>query len=312
MLDVLTITLNPAIDQTVNIDNFEVNKVNRITNIQNDPGGKGINVAAYIAATKLKVGATGFLGNKNASLFKNLFDDLNIEDKFIYLEEETRTNVKVVDKSKNTVTDLNQAGFNITIENKNDLEKLLFTKKLATWYVFSGSLPLGLSNDIYKQWIEKAHDIGVKVALDASGEALKVALDANPDLIKPNINELSYLYDRKLIQLEDILKETDKLIKNGIKKICISMGEKGAILTDDKESYHAVARNVNVITTVGAGDAMLSGLIVADIKNLNLKKSLELSTAYSMSAVETIGPYLPSEEKLIEYSKNIEFGNYYS
>ncbi|WP_321312505.1 1-phosphofructokinase [Halarcobacter sp.] len=306
MLDVLTITLNPAIDQTANIDNFQIDKVNRVSNFQNDPGGKGINVAAYLAVSKLKVGATGFLGVDNPSLFKKLFRDLEIEDKFIYVSGSTRTNVKVVDESNQTVTDINQSGFEIDINRLEKLEKVLFTSKQASWYVFSGSLPSGLGSDIYKRWIEKAHELGIKVALDASFEALKEAISTKPDLIKPNHHELMELVNKELSSIEEYIFEAKELVKKGIELVCISLGKDGALLINKDEVYYSKGKNVKVKTTVGAGDAMLSGLVLGQIKELSLEESLKKGTAFSMNAVETVGPYLSNKEKIKSYYDDIK------
>lgn len=305
MLDVLTITLNPAIDQTVYIDDFAVDKVNRISKIQNDAGGKGINVASYLASSDLKVGVTGFLGANNMGIFEELFEKLFIENRFVFLNSETRTNVKVVDSKNKTVTDINQSGFHISDEKLKELEELLFSKKEANWYVFSGSLPNGLSKDIYKRWIIKAHELGIKVALDASGESFTEALSANPEIIKPNNHELASFVSQSLDTKNDIVFHAKKLLDDGIQIVCVSMGENGALILKENEIFHAMPSAVEVKTTVGAGDAMLSGLILSQIKNFDTKKSIKLATAYSMSSVETVGPYLSSKEDIKNYFDNV-------
>lgn len=307
MLDVLTITLNPAIDQTVYIDDFGVDKVNRVKTLQNDAGGKGVNVASYLASSQLNVGVTGFLGSKNSKVFEELFSKLDIDNRFVYLEDETRVNVKIVDKKNSTVTDVNQAGFEISLENLEKLEKLLFTKKEANWYAFSGSLPKGLSNDIYKKWIKKSHELGIKVALDASNEALISAVEAKPDLIKPNHYELAQLMKtNKVYEIDEVLQVSSKLIKDGIETVCVSMGEDGALIINKDEAYHAVALKAEVNTTVGAGDALLSGLIFSIIKEKSLKESIKIATTYSLSALKTVGAYLSNKEELEKLSNDVK------
>lgn len=307
MLDILTITLNPAIDQTVYIDSFQVDKVNRIKSVQNDAGGKGVNVASYLSSSNLKVGATGFLGEKNSLVFEELFSGLNIENSFVYLSEDTRTNIKVVDLEENSVTDLNQAGFEISEENLLKLEEELFSSKKANWYVFSGSLPKGVSSDIYEKWIEKCKDLDIKVALDASGEALEKALKAKPNLIKPNNFELSELPScKQLLEIDDIINCGKKLVGDGIDTVCISLGKDGSIIVNKDECFHALASNAEVKTTVGAGDALLSGLILGEIEELCLDKSIKRATAYSLSALKTVGPYLSSKKELEKLSNDVK------
>jgi len=307
MLDVLTVTLNPAIDQTVNINNFKIDNVNRVEKLQNSAAGKGVNVASYLASSNLKVGATGFLGSKNCEIFEEFFKKQNIENRFIYLDTQTRVNVKIVDPKNKTVTDVNQAGFEINDENLNKLEKILFSKKEASWYVFSGSLPKGIESNIYEKWINKAHDLGIKVAFDASGDALINGIKAKPNLIKPNNHELSQLLSKNIsCDIKEILPIAKNLIKDGIDTVCISMGEKGSLIVNEKEAFHAVALKAEVNTTVGAGDALLSGLVYSKINELSLEESIKLASTYSLNALKTIGAYLSSKEELKKLSNDLD------
>ncbi len=307
MLDVLTVTLNPAIDQTVNINNFKIDSVNRVEKLQNSAAGKGVNVASYLASSNLKVGATGFLGSKNCEIFEEFFKKQNIENRFIYLDTQTRVNVKIVDPKNKTVTDVNQAGFEINDENLDKLEKILFSKKEASWYVFSGSLPKGIESNIYEKWINKAHDLGIKVAFDASGDALINGVKAKPNLIKPNNHELSQLLSKNIsCEIKEILPIAKDLINDGIETICVSMGEKGSLIVNEKEAFHAVALKAEVNTTVGAGDALLSGLVYSKINELSLEESIKLASTYSLNALKTIGAYLSSKEELKKLSNDLD------
>jgi 1-phosphofructokinase len=307
MLDVLTVTLNPAIDQTVNINNFKIDSVNRVEKLQNSAAGKGVNVASYLASSDLKVGATGFLGSKNCEIFEEFFKKQNIENRFIYLDTQTRVNVKIVDPKNKTVTDVNQMGFEIDEENLIKLEKKLFSKKEASWYVFSGSLPKGIDNNIYEKWIKKAHDLGVKVAFDASGEALICGIKAKPELIKPNNHELSQLLSKNIsCDIKEILPIAKDLINDGIETVCVSMGEKGSLIVNKKEAFHAIALKAEVSTTVGAGDALLSGLVYSKINELSLEESIKLASTYSLNALKTIGAYLSSKEELKKLSNDLD------
>ncbi len=307
MLDVLTVTLNPAIDQTVNINNFKIDSVNRVEKLQNSAAGKGVNVASYLASSNLKVGATGFLGSKNCEIFEEFFKKQNIENRFIYLDTQTRVNVKIVDPKNKTVTDVNQAGFEINDENLDKLEKILFSKKEASWYVFSGSLPKGIESNIYEKWINKAHELGIKVAFDASGDALINGIKAKPNLIKPNNHELSQLLSKNIsCEIKEILPIAKDLINDGIETVCVSMGEKGSLIVNEKEAFHAVTLKAEVNTTVGAGDALLSGLVYSKINELSLEESIKLASTYSLNALKTIGAYLSSKEELKKLSNDLD------
>lgn len=305
MLDIAAISLNPAIDETIFVDNFQLDSVNRSKKSIIDVGGKGINVASFLNSSKLKVASYGFLGKENSSIFDMFLNKHNILNENIKIEGKTRVNLKIVDEINSITTDINQEGFYVEEKDLKELEEKLFSKKIANWYVFSGSLPLGVPEDIYKSWIEKAKKLGAKTALDSSKNSFKKALEAKPNLIKPNIDELGQIYNKKFENIKEVLEQIKKLSKEGIETICVSLGDKGALLLKDNSSFLAEAKKIKIVSTVGAGDAMLSGLIVADINNLSTIESIKLASAYSVSALQTIGPYLQDMNIIKLYAKNI-------
>lgn len=237
MLDIAAISLNPAIDETIFVDNFQLDSVNRSKKSIIDVGGKGINVASFLNSSKLKVASYGFLGKENSSIFDMFLNKHNILNENIKIEGKTRVNLKIVDEITSITTDINQEGFYVEEKDLKELEEKLFSKKIANWYVFSGSLPLGVPEDIYKSWIEKAKKLGAKTALDSSKNSFKKALEAKPNLIKPNIDELGQIYNKKFENIKEVLEQIKKLSKEGIETICVSLGDKGALLLKDNSLF---------------------------------------------------------------------------
>ena len=148
--DVVTVTANPAVDQTVWIPGFRAGEVNRVRRQEVTAGGKGVNVAAFLAAFGIETLATGFLGTSNAGLFEDFLAGRGIEERFVRVHGTTRTGVKIVDEEAGTTTDINFPGFDLPGERVTDLETLVTTvTRPDGWIVLSGSLPPGAPADLY-------------------------------------------------------------------------------------------------------------------------------------------------------------------
>jgi 1-phosphofructokinase len=303
---IATVSLNPAIDQTAFVPRFTAGAVNRVAREQSDAGGKGVNVAAFLAQSGKTVAATGLLGRDNITLFERLFADKGIADRFVRLSGSTRVNVKIVDELQGSVTDVNFPGLR---SGPRDLAALVNAvdalAETAEWFVLSGSVPLGVPIDIYATLIDRLKRHGRAVLLDASGPPLRAAIDAVPDVIKPNLNELEELLGRRLEDDAAILAAARSLIERGIRTVAVSMGERGAIFVEAAAAVLAVPPKIVVKTTVGAGDAMVAGLIAAKLEGLDLSESARRATAYAAGALGRIGPQLPPPEILRSLARGV-------
>ena len=187
---IVTVTMNPAIDKTIDVEHLERGGLNRIQHVELDAGGKGINVSKTIHELGGKSVVTGFVAGNTGKIIQNVMKEWNIESDFIEVAGETRTNTKVFEKT-GELTELNEPGPVIGEDNlKALLEKLEGYAKEDTLFVLAGSVPQGVEKDIYKRIIEMVHKKGAKVLLDADGELFTQALAAGPDIIKPNRVEL--------------------------------------------------------------------------------------------------------------------------
>ncbi|MBE9109178.1 1-phosphofructokinase [Nodosilinea sp. LEGE 07298] len=291
---IATVTLNPAIDQTVSIPNFQANVVNRVDWKQDDAGGKGVNVASFLAEAGHKVSVSGFLGRENNTLFKTLFHQKGIEDHFVYLPGETRINIKIVDDAQGQVTDINYPGQSPTHQDVDGLKNVVRALVgSCDWFIFSGSVPAGLSNDIYDELIGPLKAQGKTVILDTSGDALRFGLPAKPDLIKPNQAELEEVLNTRLSSHAEIVAAARELIASGIPYVVVSMGADGALFIDRTQAFHAQPPAVEIKSTVGAGDAMVAGTVAGLVNGQSLRDCAALGTAFSMGALGQIGPRLP-------------------
>lgn len=293
---ILTVTLNPAIDYTIEVEQFKIDIVNRAEAGRRDPGGKGINVATALNHCGLEADVTGFLGKENRKIFHDHFKKNKIRDRFIYIDGKTREGIKVVDSYNKNTTDINFPGFLLT---KEDIDKFIdhFTIIVPeyNYVVLSGSLPIGVSKDIYVQLGKIAKDSGVFVVLDTSGVALKKGVESRViDLIKPNFEELSAIYP-ELKNTDDIKESTDKLCRgllNKVGSIALSLGEEGSCLYTKNGTLNASAPAIRVKSSVGAGDTFLAGYLYGLVKGFSEKAALINAGSWAASKLTIFGPGL--------------------
>ena len=283
-VDTVTITLNPAIDQTVNISNFTTGAVNRVESVRSNPGGKGVNVASALADYGLRIGVTGFLGRENSATFEVLFEDKRIEDRFIMIPGQTRVGIKVVDPIRRQTTDINFPGAPPSAADLISLSDTLDTFD-ARFYVLAGSVPPGVDLGIYRQLIMALKGKAGRIVLDASDEPFRLALNAKPNVIKPNIHELEGLIGKRLPDSTAVIGAARELIGRGIELVVVSMGREGACFVTEVEAVIAVPPDVEVHSTVGAGDAMVAGIIASLSRGLPLAECARLATAFSVHAL---------------------------
>lgn len=286
--DIVTVTLNPAIDRTVTIPNFTAGVVNRVETVRSNPGGKGVNVASSLADAGHRVAVTGFLGRENTASFEALFAEKKIADQFIRIAGQTRVGIKVVDPVLNQTTDINFPG---PAASPADIEALAqqIAALDADCFVLAGSLPPGVAPTIYRDLVTALRFRGKRVVLDASGEPLRLALKAKPHLFKPNIHELGELLGETISGEQAVIAAARKLIATGIEQVVVSMGRDGACFVTANEVLIARPPDVEVRSTVGAGDAMVAGIVSAQARRLTLAETARIATAFSVRAITCTG-----------------------
>jgi 1-phosphofructokinase len=291
--DVVTVTANPAVDQTVWIPGFRAGEVNRVRRQDVAPGGKGVNVAAFLSAFGIPTLATGFLGTSNAGLFEDFLAERGIEERFVPVPGTTRTGVKIVDDDAGTTTDINFPGFEVSGDRVAELEATVASLGLPdSWIVLSGSLPPGAPVDLYARLAATARELGMRVAVDTSGPPLSEAVQSTPDLIKPNREELEELAGRTLPDREALAGAATQRVDAGVAMVVVSLGREGALFVRAGEVVFAAAPSVPVASTVGAGDAMVAGAITAMLRDLPLEDVAALATGAAATKIGRVGPHL--------------------
>ncbi|HVB74032.1 MAG TPA: 1-phosphofructokinase [Ktedonobacteraceae bacterium] len=310
-MKIATVTLNPAIDQTVWVDNFQPNRVNRAQEIRFDASGKGVNVASFLADYGYDIAVTGYLGQANVDIFEQFFTSKGIDDHFVRIPGNTRINVKVVDEINQQTTDINMPGQPPPQASMQTLFQSI--EQLANscdWFVLSGSLPPRVPATIYATIIAQLKRQKKRIILDTSGEALREGIQAGPTILKPNIEELQYLVGHALTSEVEIQHAAHQLLNDDIELVVVSMGKRGAMLLEQDTTLIAIPPTVTVMKTFGAGDAMVAGLLTARIQELSLADCGRLATAFSVGTIAQHSYDLPSRDMLRQYFQQVDIRNY--
>ena len=305
---IYTVTLNPALDKTVEIPGMALDTVNRITAMRTDPGGKGINVSKVIAKLGGTSVALALLGGGTGRAIADALEEMGLRCELQFVEGETRTNLKVVDPVNHTNTDLNEPGISVTPAVLDSLlDRLIGLLQPGDLVVLSGSLPKGAPGDTYYTWVARCKEAGAKVFLDADGALLAEGLRAAPDLVKPNNDELSRLVGHPLETVEALAGAAGALLADGIQKVVVSMGGKGALYVTRDTVLYAEGLKVPVGSTVGAGDSVVAALAVAETQGLSLEDTVRLSTATGAANVMCSGSQAAERSVIEELMPQVVF-----
>ncbi|AEF18231.1 1-phosphofructokinase [Thermoanaerobacterium xylanolyticum LX-11] len=303
---VTTVTVNPAIDRTLIVNDFRLGAVNRVSRTIIDAGGKGVNVAKNLKNLGCDVKCLGFMG-PNGKYIENVLSELGIKFNFVQIKNDIRTNIKIVDEIRHTYTDINEAGPDVS---RGEIEKLILSinehADLSDVIVLSGSLLPNMDKDFYRQIIEKVSGKGVKVILDADGDALKLGVEGKPYMIKPNIHELRRMTGKNLESVDEIIEEGMRIIESGISIVAVSMGGSGSIVVTKEKAYKVNPIKVQVKGTVGAGDAYVAGFAYGLSKDLPIEEAIKMASSASTSVIMREGTKACSLKDVEELKEKVE------
>lgn len=289
MAKILTLTLNPALDLTVELPRLDAGQVNRSDEMHTHAAGKGVNVAQVLADLGHQLTVSGFLGEDNLQAFETLFAKRGFVDAFIRVPGETRSNIKVAEQD-GRITDINGPGPVVDAAAQQALlDRLVQIAPGHDAVVVAGSLPRGVTAQWLRELIERLNQLGLKVALDSSGEALREALKASPWLIKPNTEELADALGCEVVSHTAEAQAAARLHAQGIEHVVISHGADGVNWFSVGSALHATPPKVSVASTVGAGDSLLAGMLHGLLSADTPEQTLRTATAIAAMAVTQIG-----------------------
>ncbi|MGF7145860.1 1-phosphofructokinase [Anaerotaenia torta] len=303
---IITVTMNPAVDKTVDLEQMHHGGLNRVKNVIMDAGGKGINVSKTIQELGGETVATGFVGGSGGLLIKKALKEMGIPSDFVEIEKEIRTNLKVVEADGN-VTEFNEAGPVISEEELEQLTgKLLGYANEEALFVLAGSIPGGISKTVYQTLTRKLKARSARVFVDADGELFTHALEAGPDIIKPNRHELEeYFHKDYRVDEGELVGMGQTLLKKGVGMLAISLGQMGALFLAGDQVLRCPGLKVEAHSTVGAGDAMVAALAYGVNRGMSLSECAALGIAASAGAVTTKGTKPPKRELVEELRRRV-------
>ena len=301
---IYTVTLNPSVDYVVDIDNFRLGKINRTSQEQMFPGGKGINVSIMLHNLGIDSVATGFVGGFSGDFIVKSLDENGIKNHFINIDGTTRINVKINGSYNGEETAINGRGPVIT--NKDIDELLLYLDNLndSDILVLSGSIPIEINSDIYSKILSRLSNKEIISVVDTTGRSLFDTLKNRPFLVKPNKEELEDLFGIIIKNDDDLIKYASKINKFGAKYVIVSLGKDGALLVgDDINPLKIPAPKIDVVSTVGAGDSLIAGFIYEYVLSKDVVEAFKMGVAAGSAKV--MSSKFPDKDTILKIKDEI-------
>ena len=298
---IVTLTPNPSIDRAIVIDALRRGEVHRASSSRVDPGGKGVNVSRALAAQGTATLAVLPAGGPEGHLMEELLDTAGVPRRSVAVSGALRMNISVLEPD-GTTTKLNEPGPRLTPAEVDAL--LTATLEAADgaepgdWVVGCGSLPPGAPDSLYADLVTRVRERGTNVAVDSSGAPMAAAVAARPTLVKPNHEELAELVGHPLPTLGDVHAAARDLVAHGIEVVAVSLGGDGALLVTAGELVHARATITTPLSTVGAGDCMLAGLLHGLSAGRSAADALAGAVTWGAAAVTLPGSRVPAPHDL--------------
>jgi 1-phosphofructokinase len=283
---IITLTLNPSIDQIQTVDPFLPFGKNIILSAEKFPGGKGINAAFTLGKLDADCIALGFAGSDTFSAYEDKLKKVGVEADLIALEGKTRENLKIVDLSSGKDTEFNQPGFQVGAQDLSLLNSVVEKHLPDTdWLILSGSLPPGVPTNFYYDMISLAKSKGTRTCLDTSGLPLLEGISARPDILRINLSEFRELIHASLEDEKELVREIVHFQKTGVDTLVISLGSQGAIGFDGRDMLKLKIPAISPVSLTGAGDAMTAAFVHQINQNKSFNDALLFSAAVASATV---------------------------
>lgn len=283
---IMTVCLSPCIDINLEVESLNVGKSHKIISKRVFFTGKAINVAIGLARLRADSFATGFMYEENGHQFEQELHREGVTYKFVWNAGRVRENYKFIDH-KSMLTEVDDISSEVSAQKQQELIKLV--EQLAPSceaVVICGGLTKGMTPDYYAK-ILSVIPKSVKKIVDTEGERLLESLKYNVDLVKPNVEELERTLQRSIKTQDEMLRACKQLISLGAKRVLLSLGKGGAIITDGNKHYFCKSMNVAMNSTVGAGDGMVAAATQALASGASLEEILRMGVAAGTAAVTT-------------------------
>jgi len=281
---IVCVSANPAMDRRLRVARLSVGEINRAASAQGFAGGKAAHVAMAAHAMAAKTVWIGFLSGPVGQECARQMEELGIEVVAIPTAAETRVNLEIIEESGN-VTEILEPGSNPTAEERDEFSRVCAeqfrNEPKRTLLVISGSLPMGLGAEFYVSLIGAARAAGAQVFVDSSGDGLRESSKASPDFVKTNRAEAEALLGRPVKTRHEAVHAAMAIIENGAGSAAVTLGAEGFVWVESKHGPVWTARppRLEIISTVGCGDATLGGFACAALRGIVGEEALRLAAA---------------------------------
>lgn len=277
----LTVTLNPALDKIVYVENFKIGHVNPIEIRETLAAGRGVDVSKVLRDLGHAVTACGFIGNNHASTFERLCITRSINDRFTRIKGQTRTNIHLLDADGHETELLEPAPEISAKEWKDFIERLGQIMEGCDMVAICGSVPHSVTPQMLSEMFTLIERYHLPILVDTHGPALDVALTKRPQLVKFNRENIRLQLGKYNCTIDDITGYAQGLLKMGVQNVLVSLDKDGALLYNKDGIYKADAPQVEVISTIGCGDAMVASIAESLRHNRTAEDMLRHSVAIS-------------------------------
>lgn len=302
---IVSLSLNPAIDLTYEINDLEHDKKTRATSSHYDPGGTGINVGRALEKLKANSFTCCITAGKMGEFLHSMLNQELNNVTTLQVEGETRINTTLIQQKPQYQYEINAVGPSINSEQLDKIISQFLSLCQQGIGVLTGSLPPGILDSTYQEINLALQKQGGRCIIDAPVNVLTKALLSKPFLIKPNQHELELLTDKKLNSIEQVANEARTLVEQGTQYVCVSLAEKGALLTGADNSYYCNSPKIKVHSTVGAGDSIVAGLAYAFTQNYNPELALKFAVACGAGTAMQAGTQLFNPNDLENLAEQI-------
>ena len=290
-MKILTVTLNPSIDNILSIDHIKLRSKNILSSCHTYYGGKGINTGFALGKLGIPALATGLVSEDEISNYSIKLNRVGVQADFYPVKGATRQAFKLMEASSGKDTEFNQSGKPISIKELDDfLEKFEHLLEPDDWVALCGSVPAGISSDIYARLIRLCKSKKINTLLDTSGAPLKEGVKAIPTFLKINSTELNELVPGTGDQIENILQSIKTLSNSGITYVVITLGSEGSLGYDGNEFLKVRIPSVQIKGLTGAGDAMTAGILAAFFNESTFKNALKFGAGLATASTQKLEP----------------------
>jgi 6-phosphofructokinase 2 len=289
---IYTVTLNPALDRAIAVERLLEDDTIRVLSETCYAAGKGIDVSRVIRELGGQSVALGFMGGYDGLHLEGLLINAGVMTDFTRISRNTRTNIILKENATGKQFVISAAGPEVDASEIGEFYQNVLQTQGMDYLVMSGSLPRGVTPNVYGQLILAGKKRGAFIFLDTDGAALKESLEYLPTGIKPNRYELSRLMERDIDSETEILAACDQIHDKGIAHVLVSMGKEGMILSTREQKIKAATPPVEVESPVGAGDSAVAGFILAHSQGRDLEECVRLACASGAASAKTPGTEL--------------------